>query len=163
MTLRKLKSQDLVEYRRLRLRSVETDPNAFFLRFSQAKKYPDSFFLSELLEKNTDTFGFYGTFEDMKLVGMISLQPLGGSKAQIFTLYVDPLYRGKGIGRMLLDEVLVKASQSAIESIKLTVIAGNTAIALYESIGFKLVGENKKALHNDSGGFDELVFQKELS
>src|SRR5258708_998100 len=111
----------------------------------------------------SEIFGFYGALENEKLVGMISLQPFENGKAQIFTLYVDPAHRKKGVGSSLLAHALLRASQFSIPSIKLTVIAGNPAIPMYEALGFKRTHENKGALRNDNGVFDELVFQRELS
>lgn len=157
--IRKLTGLDIEAYKSLRLLSLQTDPDAFFLQYSYAKNLPVTFFLQELFSKG-DRFGFYGGFVDTKLVGMISVQPMMPGKVQLFTLYVRPEYRHKGFGKALLQYVLTSIIPR--ETVRLTVIAGNPAIALYASLGFVHMDTHKGALVNGRGSFDELVFQRGL-
>jgi ribosomal protein S18 acetylase RimI-like enzyme len=57
-------------------------------------------------------------------------------------VYVDSNYRGQNIGEKLIRRVLEHAfTLDGIEQVQLSVIAGNqTAIKLYEKVGFKTFG-----------------------
>jgi ribosomal protein S18 acetylase RimI-like enzyme len=50
-------------------------------------------------------------------------------------------YRGKGIGRALIEKLIKSASEHSLEKLELVVIADNeAAIELYKSVGFKEEG-----------------------
>ena len=52
-----------------------------------------------------------------------------------------PDYRGQGIARMMLEELLGNARREGIRAFTLEVRAGNApAIALYERLGFRTEG-----------------------
>ncbi len=72
-------------------------------------------------------------------------------------MYVSPAYRGKGIGKELMLEVIKKAQQlSDIEQLQLTVVSTNqSAKQLYTSLGFSEYGHEKRALKADGVYYDE--------
>lgn len=63
-------------------------------------------------------------------------------EAEILSIAVLKRYRNAGIGRKLMETVLRHLFAERISSLFLEVDAGNTsAVALYERLGFKTVGE----------------------
>jgi ribosomal protein S18 acetylase RimI-like enzyme len=84
--------------------------------------------------------------------------------ADIFGVYVDPKYRGFGIGQKLLDHVIQKAkSYSIIRKMKLEVVSTQIpAINLYTKNGFHKVGVLKDELHDQNQYFDTLIMEKYL-
>lgn len=57
--------------------------------------------------------------------------------AEILNLFVSEEFRGKGIGKMLMNEVLEVCKQEQIENITLEVRVSNQyAIKMYEELGF---------------------------
>ena len=76
-------------------------------------------------------------------------------------------YRGRGIGRTLLQAALAKAKEIGLVRVDLTVYAGNTAaLALYRNCGFVEEGRMVKGRYLD-GRFDDvvhmgLVFEEKL-
>lgn len=84
---------------------------------------------------------FVGAFVDGKLAGFAKYGTDSAvpDKGYLASLYVDPLYSGQGIGRALLNYVLLKLH--SYSHIRLWVFATNPkAIALYESLGFRKTG-----------------------
>ena len=70
------------------------------------------------------------------LVGMCLVEFLHGW-VYCSDLYVDDPYRGKGIGKMLLDEVQTAAAKRGIEFVDLVVEENNEeAKSFYKKIGF---------------------------
>ncbi|MEO6291959.1 MAG: GNAT family N-acetyltransferase, partial [Burkholderiaceae bacterium] len=79
-------------------------------------------------------------------------------KALIWGMYVAPEFRGKGVARALLAEVLALArSVPEVIQVNLAVNASSVvAIRLYESVGFKEFGCEPNALCIDSEFHDEI-------
>ena len=64
------------------------------------------------------------------------------NRGEIVQVYVDSNYRGQDIGEKFIRQALDYAFHlEGIEQVQLSVIAGNqTAIRLYEKLGFKTFG-----------------------
>lgn len=133
MIIRRLESKDLPLYKNLRLLSLETDQQAFHLRLDEAHLKSDQFFLEEITDP---TFGCFGVFEGETLVGMVTLKSMGHNQAQIFTLYVKPDFRKKGLAPRLINHCLSEAKRTGIETCRLTVMKNNPVAGLYRKLGF---------------------------
>lgn len=65
-------------------------------------------------------------------------------EAEVLTIAVHPGHRGRGYGRQLMEEATRRLYADRVASLFLEVDAGNgPARGLYESLGFKVVGERK--------------------
>ncbi|MFC0629498.1 GNAT family N-acetyltransferase [Kribbella deserti] len=62
---------------------------------------------------------------------------------------VLPEFRGQGVGRALLDEVIAAARNAGYKRLSLSVEPENRAAGLYRSLGFEVAGRN--------GGSDTMV------
>ena len=71
---------------------------------------------------------------------------------------VVPEYRGRGIGRELMERAIATAWKRRLTRIELTVRADNrAAIALYKDMGFKTEGTHRNAVRVDGKYFDQLA------
>jgi putative acetyltransferase len=62
-----------------------------------------------------------------------------GSYAEVKRMFVDPAFRGQGVGGALMAEIILRATQAGMTSLKLeTGIKQPEAIALYQRDGFTL-------------------------
>ncbi|MHC4509196.1 MAG: GNAT family N-acetyltransferase [Planctomycetota bacterium] len=83
-----------------------------------------------------------GTFavlegQDGAIIGAYGLYPLEKRTCELRKMYLHKAYRGKGLGKLLLDDALSKAKQLGFERMVLeTASVLKEAIALYESYGF---------------------------
>jgi ribosomal-protein-alanine N-acetyltransferase len=78
----------------------------------------------------------------------------------IDSLGVDPFYRNKGIGKMMLDYIINRFKQQGLKTISLEVrVINNKALSLFKSLGFKIKG-TLKAYYRDMG--DAYQMQREL-
>ncbi len=65
-------------------------------------------------------------------------------------------YCGLGLGRQMCLELLKQARECGYEQAELEVMAGNeTAIALYESMGFQRYGTRKRAMKYSDGTYED--------
>lgn len=79
----------------------------------------------------------------------------------IFTLAVHPDYLNRGVGSMLMEEILAYGRQSDIKAVRLDVCEGNLpAIRLYEKFGFRYVGMADMGL--GEFGLDEFALYQKI-
>ncbi len=70
---------------------------------------------------------------------------LFGEEAHILTIAVQPEFRGQGIGRWLMLALMEETRQAGCSAVALEVRPSNeTALSLYESLGFRLIGRRKR-------------------
>jgi RimJ/RimL family protein N-acetyltransferase len=101
----------------------------------------------KLLRRYADAAVFVAEAEDGLLVGRLSLardpHPASAHVADL-GLMVAQGWRGRGIGRALLDEAVAWARESGIRKLELHVFPWNEpALGLYESFGFTREGYRK--------------------
>ncbi len=66
----------------------------------------------------------------------------GPSQAELISMWVDPSWRRRGIGRTLVDAVVAWAAERGSARLGLWVAVGNTAAErLYTRLGFRRTGE----------------------
>ena len=61
------------------------------------------------------------------------------------SLYVAATARGRGVGRLLLDELITSTEAAGVWTLQASVFAENTAsLALHEAAGFRRVGVRER-------------------
>ena len=102
--------------------------------------------------------------QDQQVLGSYVLKPLQpdrGSHIANAGYMVANAARGRGIGRQMAEHSLAVAAQSGYRAIQFNqVVATNTiAIALWESLGFQLIGRIPQAFqHPQQGLVDSCIF-----
>lgn len=77
---------------------------------------------------------------------------------ELLLLAVDPRWRRRGIGRLLLDRVIADARARGIARLFLEMRDGNDAARLYAGAGFAQVGRRADYYRRGSGGpFDAIT------
>ncbi|HCN48058.1 MAG TPA: N-acetyltransferase [Chryseobacterium sp.] len=80
-------------------------------------------------------------FLDNHPIGLLKVDRTD-SNIDILQLQIDPDQQGKGLGKMILTDILEEAS-AAGKTASLSVLKTNKAQHLYSSLGFKVVGEDE--------------------
>jgi phosphinothricin acetyltransferase len=101
------------------------------------------------------------------LAGFASLSPYRDRPAYRTTVensvYVDESHQGKGIGRMLMTELIDTARDHGFHSMIARIVSSNDAsIALHRRVGFETVGVEKEVGRKLGKWLDVVVMQRML-
>lgn len=90
-------------------------------------------------------------------VGFLAYYPTR-NELYLSKFYLQKEQRGKGIAREILQFVIQRAIEEGFTSIVLNVNKNNSAVLSYERLGFKKIGEERKAIGN---GFfmDDFIYE----
>ncbi|MBY0357732.1 MAG: GNAT family N-acetyltransferase [Candidatus Obscuribacterales bacterium] len=164
--IRLLTEADLDQFWQLRLRALKEEPASFAASYeesaamsqAQSKKY---------LESSTNAFVF-GAFAP-QLVGMIGFYRRQGLKINhkgvIWGMYTAPEFRGKGIGKSLMQSAIAQATGFGDLKELLLVVGGHnkSAHGFYSACGFKTYAIEPKALRVGEDYFDDECMSLKLS
>lgn len=143
--IRKLQPHESAIYREVRLSCLKNVPEYFGSTYEEEILNP-KFMFETFIENDSPDHIMFGAFDDERLIGITGFNRMARKRAmhrgEVVQVYVDSNYRGQNIGEKLIRRVLEHAfTLDGIEQVQLSVIAGNqTAIKLYEKVGFKTFG-----------------------
>lgn len=139
--IRSLTEADADTFRALRLRALRDHPEAFGASYEEEVDQPIERTVERLRASSSGSF-VLGAFLGDALVGSVGLNRPARPKTQhrgtIWGMYVCPEASGRGIGRALLHEAIVRARAiTGLEELTLGVTVGNErARRLYLAAGF---------------------------
>jgi len=76
---------------------------------------------------------------------------IAGPESELLLLAVDPHFRGRGIGALLMDDWRAWATGQGAEDYFLEMRADNDAVHLYESVGFSECGRRPAYYRGNDG------------
>ena len=79
-----------------------------------------------------------------------------GHKGEVYTLYVETDFLGRGIGGRLFATIAVETASRSGSSVIVWVLAGNPARFFYESLGGRMVGRRPGTL--GGGDIEEIAY-----
>jgi GNAT superfamily N-acetyltransferase len=90
--------------------------------------------------------------EDDQLAGCIAMRKLEPGVCEMKRLFLRPAYRGKGLGRVLVESIIDEARRLGYTRMRLDTLPGrmDQAIALYQSIGFVEIAPYYKSPAEDA-------------
>ncbi|MEL7118367.1 MAG: N-acetyltransferase family protein [Bacteroidota bacterium] len=94
-------------------------------------------------------FGRLVAIIDDKLVGWTALSPVSsrcvyGGVAEV-SVYIDGAYRRKGLGKRLLNQLIIESEQNGIWTLQAGIFTENTAsVKLHERVGFRMIGYRER-------------------
>ena len=143
--VRILSRADWQSYKSLRLQSLADSPDAFGRTVAEEADRTDAEWAGRLSSAD-------GSGANLPLVAEVGAKAVGlcwgrieasnPDSAWIYQMWVAPMFRGQGIGRALLDEVIAWANAERAACVELRVTCGDSrARRLYDGAGFKPIGE----------------------
>jgi len=155
--LRRLLPDDWAEFRALRLRALADAPDAFGSTTAEAERLTDGQWRHRLGSRMTIAAESGGT-----LVGVgagTTEEPPG---AELVSMWVDPAWRGQGIGDALVRSVERWAIEQGFSRLRLWVAVGNRrAERFYSRLGFTRTGR-LQPMGKEAGNRMELEMARQL-
>jgi ribosomal protein S18 acetylase RimI-like enzyme len=156
--IRRLGINDTAVFREIRLEALRTCPQAFGSSFEEEQRLTAADFSRRVAPEPPDAI--FGAFlDDASPVGIagfvVGKHIKERHKGTLFSMYVRPAARGRGVGMALLRSVIEHARNvSGVEILQLTVTVGNeAACALYDRAGFVPYGIEPRALRLAPGDY----------
>lgn len=159
-TIKILTPEHAESFWELRLEGLLNSPESFGSTYEEDLKLPLEAVQARVTPSNSSFI--LGAFTgDGRIVGVLGFKQEQSAKFKhkgyLWGMYIKPEYRRKGIGKKLVCDAIRKAKLiEGLEQINLYVIMGNaSAKGLYESVGFKVYGYEKKAIKYKGRYYDE--------
>lgn len=161
ITIRALSAADAAEFSRLRLEALENEPQAFGASPEDHRAMTLEA-IAKRLSSGPDERNFVlGAFVHDQLTGMAGFCQQEGLKARhkghVWGVYVTKAWRGKGVARRLLAELIDRIRcRPEVEHLLLAVAVGQkSAKRIYESLGFQVYGREPRAIKLEDKYVDE--------
>lgn len=119
--------------------------NVFMVEFA----HPHTFYLGVFDEENVDEEAEEGTL--VGYAGMAMLGPRADPEFEIHTIGVDPEYQRRGLGRMMMDNLMYVADGFDAQVFLEVRTDNDGAIAMYEAYGFTHQGIRRNYYHPTGG------------
>ena len=147
LLLRKLTDSDACAYREIRVEMCSRHPEAFGQTPEEVAEMPDDKFVEFMSASDVFPERFIlACFEGDRIIGTVAFRRFDLRKEShrgwIWSVYVRPEARGKGISRQLMQQVIDEArGMDGLELLTLTVtVTQANARAVYDSLGFVATG-----------------------
>lgn len=156
MSIRLLTKDDWQAWKAIRLEALQNAPEAFGSSYDEEANQSDEEFKS-FLNKST----IFGAFIGHELIGCAGFFTLNQIKMRhrgvLYSLYVRPEHRGKGVADRLVETVIDHA-KSRVMQLHVTCVTTNpTALQLYQKHGFITYGTEPRSLKIGDVFYDEYL------
>ncbi len=167
--IREILIDDASEYKRIRLEALKLNPSAFAENAKDFEKKTLEEIYTEIARwKEMGGFALGAFSLEGNLVGMIGVGRSSYNKlnhrGHVWGVYVTPPARGAGVARALFDRLVERARKNeGLVQLDIEAVTSNqTALKLYQSVGFELCGTQPRALKVGSEYFDEYLLVLKL-
>ena len=154
--------QDWRDLRAIRLEALRSEPAAYSSSYEETLARSDEHWQQRLASDHSVHLLARAQSRPIGMVGGYLGSDEGDeSVAVVFGMYVAREYRGRGIGRLLLSSLIDHLSAfPQISTIRLWVTeTQDSARALYESMGFQMIGKTEEGIVVDGRQVDELIME----
>jgi ribosomal protein S18 acetylase RimI-like enzyme len=130
-------------FKEVRLRALQESPWAFGSTYAREREFTDLEWKERLERWNGATGIGFVAMNDGIACGIAGalLDEKDATRAQLVSMWTAPTHRRKGVGRLLVQEVVGWAMQRCVVLLQLMVTSKNEpAMRFYEELGFARTG-----------------------
>ena len=139
-TVRRFAANEWRVYRALRLQALRDAPDAFGSTLAREEAFPDVEWIQRLERGAGSPMDFPLIVEDAsRPIGLAwaRIDPGDNEVVELYQVWVDPAYRGRGVGRLVIDSALDWARSAGVRQVVLSVALGpGSALEFYRRLGF---------------------------
>ena len=138
--------QTALVFKAARLRALQDVPSAFGSTYGKESQLTDADWISRATRWNGERSILYLAMDDGIACGIAGthLDRDDATRAHLISMWTAPAYRQRGVGRMLVDEVVKWAHLRGARTLLLMVTSQNDPARLfYQRLGFTLTGRTE--------------------
>ncbi len=149
ITLEPVTRQSALIFKAVRLRALQDTPSAFGSTYAKESQLTDADWFKRAADWNGERKILYlatdGDAGDAPCgIGGTLLDPDDPTRAQLISMWTAPTHRQRGVGRLIVNEVLAWSRLRGAYTLQLMVTSINqTAITFYKRLGFTLTGRTE--------------------
>jgi ribosomal protein S18 acetylase RimI-like enzyme len=135
--------ENVIAFKETRLRALQDTPSAFGSTYEKEIRLTDAEWNNRALRWRGEAGIGFLAFDNGAACGIAGsfLDQNDPSCAQLISMWTAPSHRGRGVGRMLVDEVAAWAHRRGATILQLLVTSNNDgAMRFYERLGFTPTG-----------------------
>jgi ribosomal protein S18 acetylase RimI-like enzyme len=146
IALEPITSQNALIFKAARLRALQDTPTAFGATYARESQLTDADWLERARKWNGETSILYLAMDEEIACGIAGchLDHGDATRASLISMWTAPTHRQRGVGRLLVSEILNWAYLRNARTLQLMVTSSNEpAIAFYQRLGFTLTGHTE--------------------
>jgi ribosomal protein S18 acetylase RimI-like enzyme len=148
-----ISSKNASLFKDVRLRALQESPGAFGSTYAKELLLADSDWIKRVERWNGEVGAGFLALDEGTPCGIAGsiLDQTDATRAQLLSMWTAPTHRQRGIGRLLVDEVMGWAGRRSARTLLLMVTSNNeSAIRFYGRLGFTRTGRTEP-YPNDPG------------
>lgn len=146
ITIRSITPQGAMLFKSVRLRALQDTPSAFGSTYTKESQLSDAEWLNRAISWNGQSRIMFLAMDGTEACGIAGcyVDPDDATRAQLISMWTSPTHRQRGIGRLLVSEVLAWTRKRKVGTLLLMVTSNNeTAMRFYERLGFARTGHTE--------------------
>ena len=146
ITLEPITAQNALVFKAARLRALQDTPSAFGSTYAKESQLTDADWVTRAAKWNGDRSILYLAMDAGAAVGIAGsyLDHDDATRAHLISMWTAPTHRQRGIGRLLVNEIIDWARLRDARTVQLMVVSSNEpAISFYQRMGFAHTGHTE--------------------
>ncbi|HEY6306735.1 MAG TPA: GNAT family N-acetyltransferase [Candidatus Angelobacter sp.] len=146
ITLDPLTPQNALIFKAVRLRALQDTPSAFGSTYAKESQLTDADWIKRADKWNGERAILYLAMDEGAACGIAGthLDPNDASRAHLISMWTAPTHRKRGVGRLLVNQILGWARLRNASTLLLMVTSNNEpAIVFYQRLGFTRTGRTE--------------------
>ncbi len=138
--------QNALIFKAVRLRALQDTPYAFGSTFAQESQLTDADWIKRAVNMDGERGAGFLAMDGETACGIAGsfLDQEDATRAQLVSMWTTPTHRQRGIGRLLVNEILGWAHLRGVRTLQLMVTSNNEPAALfYQRLGFTRTGRTE--------------------
>jgi ribosomal protein S18 acetylase RimI-like enzyme len=161
ISFKKVSPDDWQKFREIRLKGLQTDPQAFGGTFQSESQEGEEYWKERF--SNPERC-FYAAEEGNIFVATAGSKKIAEDNWMIVAVYTLPEFRGKNISKELINQIIGEAKKTGASKVSLMVNPQQeSAVNLYKKMGFEIIKIEKDQKMGDGKVYDEYYMEKELN
>lgn len=161
ISFKKVSPDDWQKFRDIRLKGLQTDPQAFGGTFESESQQNEEYWKERF--SNPERC-FYAAEDGNIFVATAGSKKIAEDNWMIVAVYTLPEFRGKNISKELIERIIGEAKKAGASKVSLMVNPQQeNAVSLYKKMGFEIIKIEKEQKMGDGKFYDEYYMEKELT